>query len=188
MDIEIREYRDEDELEWMRVHAIIMSISHSWNYCIQERPPYEGYESTRLVVVHDGKIIGLTDCQYENEPGELCFSKDSRGGYVLEFGRLPEYGKMDLGRVGPATYITAVREAKSNRERVRLIVQESLDGKLTFLGHIVVRKRRCHSLNCPFPAAEHKGVSFGTLRYQARRAWHERCGNCRRQERIPWPR
>jgi len=34
MDIEIREYRDEDEREWMRVHAIMMSISHSWNYCI----------------------------------------------------------------------------------------------------------------------------------------------------------
>ena len=66
MDIEIREYRDEDEVEWMRVHAIILSISHSWNYSIQERPPYEGYESTRLVVVHDGKIIGLTDRQYEN--------------------------------------------------------------------------------------------------------------------------
>ncbi len=43
MDIEIREYRDEDEAEWMRVHAIILSISHSWNYSIQERPPYEGH-------------------------------------------------------------------------------------------------------------------------------------------------
>ena len=97
MGIEIREYRDEDEAEWMRVHAIIMSISHSWNYSIQDRPQYEGYESTRLVVVHEGKIIGLTDCQYENEPGEICFHKNSRGGYVLEFGRLPEYAKMDIG-------------------------------------------------------------------------------------------
>ena len=97
MDIEIREYRDEDEAEWMRVHAVILSISHSWNYSIQERPQYEGYTSTRLVVVYDGKIIGLTDCQYENEPGELCLLKDSRGGYVLEFGRLPEYGKMNIG-------------------------------------------------------------------------------------------
>ncbi len=34
MDIEIREYRDEDQAERMRVHAIILSISHSWNYCI----------------------------------------------------------------------------------------------------------------------------------------------------------
>ena len=117
MDIEIREYRDEDEVEWMRVHAIILSISHSWNYSIQERPPYEGYESTRLVVVHDGKIIGLTDCQYENEPGELCFNKDSRGGYVLEFGRLPEYGKMDLGpRLIDATIADAKKKGFTRLE------------------------------------------------------------------------
>jgi ribosomal protein S18 acetylase RimI-like enzyme len=98
MDIEIREYRDEDEAEWMRVHAVILSISHAWNYTIQERPRYDGYESTRLVAVSGGTIIGLTDTQYENEPGELCFLKDSRGGYVLEFGRLPEYAGHQLGK------------------------------------------------------------------------------------------
>jgi len=98
MEIVIREYRDEDQAEWMRVHAIILSISHAWNYSIQERPSYDGYESTRLVAVLDNKIIGLTDTQYENEPGELCFLKDSRGGYVLEFGRLPEYSGLNLGK------------------------------------------------------------------------------------------
>jgi len=98
MQIEIREYRPEDEAEWMRVHAIIMSISHAWNYTIQDRPQYEGYESTKLVAVSDGAIIGLTDVQYENQPGELCFLKDSRGGYVLEFGRLPECGGHRIGQ------------------------------------------------------------------------------------------
>lgn len=97
MDIEIRPYRDEDRDEWMRVHAVIMSISHAWNYCIQERPQYEGYETTRLVMVHEGRIIGLTDVQYDKEPGEFCFLKDSPGGYVHEFGRLPEYGGHRLG-------------------------------------------------------------------------------------------
>jgi len=98
MEIEIRPYRPEDEAEWLRVHAVIMSISHAWNYCIQERPAYEGYESTRLVAVTDGKIVGLTDTQYEREPGELCYLKDSRGGYVLEFGRLPEFTGHGLGQ------------------------------------------------------------------------------------------
>ncbi len=96
--IEIREYRPEDEPEWMRVHAIIMSISHAWNYTIQERPEYEGYEAARLVLFVDGNMAGLTDIQYENEPGELCFLDDSRGGYVLEFGRLPEYKGLNLGQ------------------------------------------------------------------------------------------
>ncbi|HOJ33035.1 MAG TPA: GNAT family N-acetyltransferase [Candidatus Hydrogenedentes bacterium] len=99
MEIEIREYREEDEQEWMRVHAIILSISHAWNYSIQERPNYEGYESTRLVAIAEGRIVGLTDTQYENEPGELCFLNDSRGGYVLEFGRLPEFAGHNIGRL-----------------------------------------------------------------------------------------
>lgn len=99
MDIEIREYRPEDKEEWMRVHAVIMSISHSWNYCIQERPLYEGYESTKLVAIQNGSIIGLTDTQYENEPHEICFLDDSRGGYVLEFGRLPEKTGLGLGKM-----------------------------------------------------------------------------------------
>jgi ribosomal protein S18 acetylase RimI-like enzyme len=98
VDVVIRAYRPEDEVEWMRVHAVIMSISHAWNYSIQERPLYEGYESTKLVVEVDGKIVGLTDIQYENTAGEICFLKDSRGGYVLEFGRLPEYAGHDLGK------------------------------------------------------------------------------------------
>jgi GNAT superfamily N-acetyltransferase len=99
MDIEIREYRSEDEAEWMRVHAIILSISHAWNYSIQERPEYEGFASTRLVALHDGKIVGLTDAQYENEAGEFCFLKDSPGGYVLEFGRLPEFAGHRIGQL-----------------------------------------------------------------------------------------
>lgn len=97
MDLTIRPYRPEDEAEWLRVHAVIMTISHAWNYCIQERPAYAGYESTKLVVEHDGRIIGLTDVQYEKEPGELCWRRDSRGGYVLEFGRLPEYAGHRIG-------------------------------------------------------------------------------------------
>ena len=99
MTIEIREYRDEDRDEWMRVHAIILSISHAWNYTIQARPRYEGHESTRLVALAEGKIVGLTDTEYDNTLGELCFLNDSRGGYVLEFGRLPEYGGREIGKM-----------------------------------------------------------------------------------------
>lgn len=97
-ELTVREYRPEDEAEWMRVHAIILSMSHAWNYTIQERPVYDGYQSTQLVAVLDGKIVGLTDAQYENQAGEICFLKDSPGGYVLEFGRLPEYAGMDIGK------------------------------------------------------------------------------------------
>lgn len=81
----------------MRVHAIILSISHSWNYSIQERPPYEDHESTKIVAVREGKIVGLLDTIFEKEASEFCFNKDSLGGYVLEFGRLPECTGAGLG-------------------------------------------------------------------------------------------
>ncbi|HEO70085.1 MAG TPA: N-acetyltransferase, partial [Candidatus Hydrogenedentes bacterium] len=98
MTFEIREYRPEDRGEWLRVHAVIMSISHAWNDVIQERPLYEGHDSTMLVAVTGGGIVGLIDVEYDNEPGELCHLKESRGGYVLEFGRLPEWSGHGLGK------------------------------------------------------------------------------------------
>jgi len=98
MEIDVREYRPDDRDEWMRVHAVIMTISHAWNYAIQERPLYEGYKSTMLVATSGGKIVGLTDVQYDNKPGELCFLRDSPGGYVLEFGRLPEWTGHGIGK------------------------------------------------------------------------------------------
>ncbi len=98
MNIRIVPYESAMESEWMRVHAIIMSVSHAWNYTIQERPDYAGRLSTRLVALVDGAIAGLTDAHYETTPGEFCFLKDSLGGYVLEFGRLPEYAGLGLGQ------------------------------------------------------------------------------------------
>lgn len=98
MDIEIRPYRDADEAEWMRVHAVILSISHAWNYCIQERPSY-ARPNARLVATVAGQIVGLADVEYDTQPGEICYVKDSLGGYVLEFGRLPEYAGHNIGRL-----------------------------------------------------------------------------------------
>lgn len=95
-DVIIRPYRAEDEAEWMRVHAIILSMSHAWNYTIQDRPAYKR-ESTCLVAEVRGRIAGLMDVEYDDEPGDICFRKDSRGGYVLEFGRLPEYAGIGIG-------------------------------------------------------------------------------------------
>ena len=109
-DIIIREYRPEDLDAWMRVHAVILSISHAWNYSIQERPDYEGYPSSRLVAFVDDEMAGLTDVKYENQTGELCLLKDSPGGYVLEFGRLPEYAGLNLGKL---LIDAAVEDAKA---------------------------------------------------------------------------
>jgi len=96
MRFEIRDYRDEDRDEWMQVHAKILMISHAWNYCIQERPVYER-DSVCLVALCDGKIAGLMDAEIDREPGDVCYLKDSRGAYVVEFGRLPEYAGHNLG-------------------------------------------------------------------------------------------
>ena len=97
-EIVVREYRDSDAGEWLRVHAIIMTTSRAWNYCIQERPEYPHNQSTRLVASLDDHIIALTDAVYENEPGEYCFLQDCLGGYVLEFGRLPGYDGHGIGK------------------------------------------------------------------------------------------
>jgi ribosomal protein S18 acetylase RimI-like enzyme len=97
MDIEIRPYQDSDEDEWMRAYAVIMAQSHAWNDCIQIRPDYAGRDSDCLVAIVDGKIAGITDIQYDNEKGDVCFNRDTKGGYVPILGRLPEYPGMSIG-------------------------------------------------------------------------------------------
>ncbi|MBI2424922.1 MAG: GNAT family N-acetyltransferase [Candidatus Hydrogenedentes bacterium] len=111
----LRAYRPEDEVKWMRTHAIILSISHSWNYSIQERPLYKEYLSTKLVVLDGEEIVGLTDVQYEKEPKELCFLDDSLGGYVLEFGRLPEYAGRKIGEMLIAGAVEDAKKKGFNR-------------------------------------------------------------------------
>ncbi len=96
MEITIRDYRDEDEQEWMRTHAIVLSISHAWNYSIQERPKYER-DSIKLVAIAEEKLVGLLDAEIERKPGEICMLKNSIGCYILEFGRLPEYAGHRIG-------------------------------------------------------------------------------------------
>jgi len=95
-EITVRDYTDADSHEWIRVHAIILTISHAWNYSIQERPEYD-HDSVRLVALDGERIVGLMDVEIEDEPGTLCLVKDSPGGYVLEFGRLPEYRGRGIG-------------------------------------------------------------------------------------------
>jgi ribosomal protein S18 acetylase RimI-like enzyme len=97
MEPTIREYEGRDEQEWMIVHAIILSTSHAWNYTIQQRPVYKN-DSVKLVALDGEKIVGVMDIEIESEPGKVCLLKDSVGGYVLEFGRLPEYAGHNIGK------------------------------------------------------------------------------------------
>ncbi len=116
MDVTIRPYVPEDETEWMRTYAIIMTTSHSWNDCIQERPQYAKHESDLLVAEVDGKIVGITDILYDNEPGDVCMVKDTRGGYVPILGRLPEYPGLCIG----PRLLDAAVDAARNRGIARL--------------------------------------------------------------------
>ena len=73
--------------------------------------------STQLVATWDGRIVGLSDTEYEEEPGQLCFLKDSPGGYVLEFGRLPEYAGHEIGlKLMAATVQDAMRKGYRRHE------------------------------------------------------------------------
>lgn len=97
MEFEIRPYQDTDAEAWLRAHAVIMSISHAWNYAIQERPDYGQAPNTRLVAMTEGRIAGVMDVLYDEDENRVCFLKDTPGGYVLEFGRLPEFAGHRLG-------------------------------------------------------------------------------------------
>ncbi len=79
---QIREYRKEDELEWLDLHASVMVDSDAWWTVIHEKPEYEN-EIIDLVVEKENKIVGFITTEINSDV--IDFVKGDYG-FVWEFG------------------------------------------------------------------------------------------------------
>lgn len=92
-----RNFNRQDTSQWIRIHGIVSAFSHAWIFVTNYKPSYKN-ESIELVAEKDGSIIGFIDVEIEPYPGKLCLKAESRGGFVWEFGVLPEMQKKGVGR------------------------------------------------------------------------------------------
>lgn len=114
-DLKIREYRDEDEEEWIRCHALVY-IKTNERRLLKRKPRYTR-ESIELIATLSGKIVGFLDIELEDSQGQLCYKKGEGNGMLWDIGALEEYR-----RKGIATKLIdeALRLGKENYGMKRL--------------------------------------------------------------------
>lgn len=86
----IREYTNNDELEWLRCRVLSFLDCSYYNDVITQREIYEN-ESICLVAEDGGKIIGLIDVEIEKDAGSLCIASKQNGAVIWHLAVLPEY-------------------------------------------------------------------------------------------------
>jgi len=89
MSLVIREYKNEDEKEWLKCHALVYFDSNE-RRLLRNKQKYAG-RSIELVATINGKIIGFLDIELEKTPGSICYKKMDGNGMLWDIGVLPEF-------------------------------------------------------------------------------------------------
>ena len=87
----LRYYDDQDEKEWLDVHAMVMVDSYAWWVAIHKKPCYEK-ETIDLVAQYVDKIIGFITVEINSK---VVPFQDA--GFVCEFGVHRDYRDHDIG-------------------------------------------------------------------------------------------
>lgn len=88
--IEIREYKDEDEIQWIKCRLLSFLDTSYFDDIQREKGKYEN-PSICLVAEDKGNVVGFIDVEYENNIGDVCYLEGDRGATIWHLGVLPEY-------------------------------------------------------------------------------------------------
>ncbi|KZE36371.1 hypothetical protein AV656_14595 [Bhargavaea cecembensis] len=93
--MEIREYREEDRTSWVRCRVLSFMDSSYFDDVQNYREEYEN-PVIQIVAVDQDQVVGFLDCEYEEQPGDVCYFEGSIGGVIWHLGVLPEYREHGL--------------------------------------------------------------------------------------------
>ena len=89
-DAVIRPYVDSDERGWLECRVLAFLDSAYYDAVVREKEHYER-PSVELVAEAEGRIVGLIDVEYEEEPGTVCEERPGLGGMIWHIAVLPEF-------------------------------------------------------------------------------------------------
>ncbi len=92
-EIHIRQYRAEDELQWLDVHASVMVDSSAWWIVLHEKPAYKN-DIVDMVAVEGDKLVGFLTLEIDSE----IMKDDSSFAFAWEFGVHREFRGRGIGR------------------------------------------------------------------------------------------
>lgn len=88
--MEIRDYREEDQSSWIRCRVLSFLDTSFFDDVQNFREAYDN-PVIQLVAVDNGVVVGFLDCEFEKNPGDVCYFEGDRGGAIWHLGVLPEY-------------------------------------------------------------------------------------------------
>ena len=91
----VRDYRDNDELQWVRCRVLSFLDSAYFDNVLREKEHYAN-PCIELVIELDGKIVGLLDVECETDESRICYRLDELGAVMWHLAVLPEYRKLGI--------------------------------------------------------------------------------------------
>ncbi|UII57889.1 GNAT family N-acetyltransferase [Cytobacillus spongiae] len=97
MDLEIRNYRNEDEDGWVRCRTLSFLDTAYYDHVLREKEVYEN-PSIELVAVIENTIVGLLDIEYERKEGTVCSRGNGLGGMIWHVAVHPDFRRKGIGK------------------------------------------------------------------------------------------
>lgn len=97
MSITVREYRDFDEIGWVRCRLISFLDSSYYDDIKREKEQYDN-PSICLVTEDNNQIVGFIDVEYEETIGEVCCLNGDLGATIWNLGVMPEYRNQKIAQ------------------------------------------------------------------------------------------
>ncbi|MDZ5472400.1 N-acetyltransferase [Bacillus sp. 31A1R] len=97
MNMEIRRYRLEDEMGWVRCRILSFLDTAYFDHVLKEKEKYEN-PSIELVAVIDHQIVGLLDIEYEIQEGTVCSRGEGIGGMMWHLAVHPDFRRRAIGK------------------------------------------------------------------------------------------
>ena len=127
----IRPYVDADERGWVECRVLAFLDSAYYDAVDREKEHYER-PSVELVAEVDGRIVGLIDVEYEEEPATVCEDRPGLGGMIWHIAVLRDFRRQGIASRLLA-YYDAVDREKEHYERPSIELVAEVDGTIVGL-------------------------------------------------------
>lgn len=112
--MEIRAYKPEDEIGWVRCRVLAFLDSAYYDNVLTAKERYEN-QAIELVAILDQTVVGLIDVEYENEERSVCSRGTGLGGMIWHIAVHPDYRRQGIARTLLAEAERMARQKNLNR-------------------------------------------------------------------------
>jgi ribosomal protein S18 acetylase RimI-like enzyme len=137
--IEIINYSESMEKEWVLLRARIVARSHTWDFVERVKVKYEN-PSIELILKNKGELIGYIDAEFEMVPGAFCWENQTCGAVVQEFGVSPEFQDKGYGKM----LLEALKQKLLAKKITRVEFWTKDPKSISFYQHLKFREIFCH--------------------------------------------